>query len=100
MTQSRPSTSLGLSCRLAGFGFQRPVSQREYAIKTVIDFLVVGHDDYRRLVFGGDLSQHVDHDPGALGIECGGWLVGEDNAWIVGERPCDGDALCLPSGEL
>ena len=41
------------------------------------------------------------HDrPGALGIERGGRLVGQDNARIVGERAGDRDPLRLTAGEF
>lgn len=71
--------------RLADLRFQRPIAQGIYPIKPVIDLFIMGHDNHHRSVLGGDFPQHIDDDPDALGVKCGCWLVGQDNAWIVGE---------------
>src|SRR5688500_9866743 len=58
------------------------------------DVRFVGHQDDRIAGFGEPLKQRHDFRAG-LRVEIAGRLVGQQQRWIVDQRPGDGDALTL-----
>ena len=56
--------------------------------------------DDRGILIDGDPAQQVHHDSGALRIERRCWFVSQNNAWPVGQRASNRDALRLPAGEF
>ena len=46
----------------------------------------------------------VHQDPLYVGagdsIEIAGWLIGQDQQWVIGERAGDSNPLALPAGKL
>ena len=58
-------------------------------------------DDHdRRLLVGREAAEEAHRLGSVVGVEVGGWLVGEDQAGVVGDRSGDRDALLLAAGEL
>lgn len=74
---------------------QAAISQMENAIEAAKDALIVGYDDDCRGLIDRNPAQKVHDDSSAHGIERGRWLVSQDNAGAIGERPGNGDALRL-----
>jgi len=44
--------------------------------------------------------QQFDDLLAALAVEVPGRLIGQDQLWLAGERPSNGDSLSLAAGEL
>ena len=65
---------------------EKPVAQSQHVVEAIEDLLVVGDRDDGGALLQRDPPQEVHDDPGALGIECRGRLVGEDDARMIGER--------------
>jgi hypothetical protein len=55
---------------------------------------------HRRLRFGIQLDEQVDHARPRFGIETASGLIGEEERWSVRERPRQADALLLATREL
>ena len=85
-----PSHARDLKAALAAL---RPVAQADDAVEAPQDFLVMRHRDDGGLLLDGQLVKQVHHDAGALGVERGCRLVGENDAGTVGERPGNRHAL-------
>src|SRR6266481_591079 len=70
------------------------------ALRIMEDACVVRHDDDRAIGMDG-VAREQRHDRFAAGMiqGCGG-LVADDQAWLVDERPGEGDALLLAGEEL
>ena len=60
------------------------VAELEYPVEAIEDLVVVGDRDDRRLLLDGELAQEIHDDAGALGIQRGGRLVGEDDTRTIG----------------
>ena len=54
----------------------------------------------RRILFDGDPPQTVHHDSGALRVQRRDRLIGDKDAWPVGERASNRDVLPLAAGQL
>ena len=46
------------------------------------------------------LIKEIENLCGGLGVERAGWFVGEQEAGVVDQRPCNRHPLLLPAGEL
>ncbi len=57
-------------------------------------------DDHHRHALGGQAFHHGQHLPHQLRVEGGSRLVEEHELGVHGQRPGDGDALLLATGEL
>ena len=74
--------------------------QSIHAIKLFGDFHRVRYDQQRNVLRLAIFFDQV-HDLLLIArIDIGGRLVGQQQCWLVGERPCDGDALLFADGQL
>ena len=75
------------------------VTQTDDALGVAGDLFLVRDDD-DRLPGGVQFLEERDDLVGRGRVEVARWLVGEQDAGLVDERPCDRDALALPAREL
>lgn len=79
---------------------QGAVAKMEDVIEAIKNLLVVGDDDDRRLLFGGDALEQVHDDPGALRVERRRRLVRQNDPRVVGKCASDRHPLRLAAGQL
>ena len=61
---------------------------------------VVAHHEQRHAVPFARCGEQIQRPLCAVGIECAGWLVGEQQPRTIGERAGERDGLSLPAGQL
>ena len=61
---------------------------------------IMGDDQHHRAALAGILGQELDHLLAVVPVEGRGGFVGEDEAWVLHQRPADGDALFLAAREF
>ncbi len=76
------------------------VLHRNPAVGGLGDFVAMRHDHQRQPALGAEAMQQVNDLVLALAIEIAGRLVGQEQAWVVGQCPRDRDPLALADGEL
>ena len=69
------------------------------AVEDIERAVVVGDDEDAGVALVSDFGEEFHDLPTSLAVEGGGWLVGEDEAGIVGKGTCHSDALLLAAGE-
>jgi hypothetical protein len=73
--------------------------ERDAALGPVGDIGVMGDHDY-----GGPLVMQLLEERqnliASVAIKSAGRLIGQDQRWLIDERPGNGDALLLASGKL
>ncbi len=70
------------------------ISDLDPAWNGACQFRIVG-DHQQGLPRSDDMLEEVEDDPRRFGIEIAGWLIGNQQGWIVGKRAGDGSALLL-----
>ena len=60
--------------------------------------MLMGHNDDRAPLRSKRLEHRQDEFPGGR-IEITGWLVSQENQWVIDERPGDGRPLLLAAGK-
>ena len=63
------------------------------------DFRIVGNHHNGLAELPAGLFQQSDDILTGPAVQIAGGLVGKNDRWFCGERPCDGDALLLSAGE-
>jgi len=89
---------LGLGLSLAAAVDDLTVSKLNGAVGSSGQVQVVGHHKDRLTIFNESLKQ-VQNRLSRDRVEIAGWLVGDDDRWIVGHGPGNGDALLLAAGD-
>ena len=64
------------------------------------DFGIVRRDDQRRLSFRDDRIKQFDDFLAGMRIEIAGGFIGENQFRLIDERPGDGHALALATGQF
>ena len=109
LSLAHPSTGRGDPEPVEGSGqaappaLRRPVGRREDTRRssaTGRDIRIVRHEHQRHAASAAHLQQQVEHVPAVRAVQVAGRFVGQNQRRIVGERPRDGDALLLASGQL
>ena len=77
-----------------------PVDEGDGAVGPRPDGAVVADDDHRHAEVVAQAEEQVEHALGGGRVERSGGLVGEQQAWLVGERARHGDALALAARQL
>ena len=81
-------------------GHDAAVREHDPRIRVGGEVRIVGDEHDRRAPPAVDIDQEIDDVAAVLTIEIAGWLVGEDNRRVVGERTGDCHALLLTTREL
>src|SRR5690242_9350266 len=76
------------------------VAHMHHAIEVRGGFRIMGDHDDGLAEFFIQLTEHLQHNFGILGIQVSGWLISEDNFRLVDDGAGDGNALLLASGEF
>src|SRR3974390_3786757 len=77
-----------------------PVLQGHAPVHPGRQIHVVRGDDRREAGRPHQLGQGVEHMLGRMNVEVSGWLIGEKEAWGIGDSAGDGDALLLAARQL
>jgi hypothetical protein len=64
------------------------------------NFPIVRHHNQRCPFFPVKLQEQVEYGPPVFGIQVSGWFIGKYDFGEIDERPADGHALHLTTGEL
>src|SRR5262249_12296117 len=79
--------------------FDAAINHVHDSVRNVEDAVVMGDEDDRHPLLGGELAEKLDDLAAGMFVEGGGWLVSEDDFWSVSEAAGDRDALFLSAGE-
>ena len=77
-----------------------PLHEEKLAVAESREGRIVGDGDKGASILPGETKEEID-DRGTSGrVEVAGRFVGKEDARIVDERSCDGDALLLAAAQL
>ena len=76
-----------------------PIFHVVCSIEDIERAMIVRHHDDAGTVGVCNFGKELHDLPPAMAVQGCGRLVGENHTRLIGQRPCDGNALLLPTGE-
>ena len=100
LRQAAPSGWYRLGNLRHPISLQPAIAQAENPVKPVEYLLVVSHRNDGGILLDGEFAKQVHDNARALGVQCRGRFIGQDDARTVRKCARDGNALCLTAGQL
>ena len=84
----------------ACIGHHPAVFQRDDPVSQVQNPVVMGDHDRGGAAFAPQHLEHLDHDPAAVSVQCGGWFVGHHDFGVSNQSPRHRDPLFLAARQV